>query len=131
MPATVRYTYIRDPQNINRVLTVAREFDPETMQVRWGVSLCSPKCQGTYDPFGRGDKFQKEIGRKIAVGRMHKRGFYVTMQPHELPLEVVMSHLSGETEVPNPLMAKTVMRIVRWWLTQPKPAYAEREAQAQ
>ena len=56
----VKFAYVRDAENPDRVLTIARRWGRNGNKIHYGYALCRPDT----------DQFRKDIGRTIASGRM-------------------------------------------------------------
>jgi hypothetical protein len=72
------YSYLRDPSNTKRVITVARKI--EDGKITFGLAVCRPpewRPEYTGDPtyktyyLDKGDQHVKKTGRSIAEGRMN------------------------------------------------------------
>jgi hypothetical protein len=56
---SIKYLYLHDPKNPNRVITVARTVDHDVNEIRYAFAVTEPH-----------DRFVKKLGRQIADGRL-------------------------------------------------------------
>lgn len=103
---TIKNTYLRDPENDKRVLTVVREFDPKTRSVRYGWSMNSPSYWEPYETSRfkgerrvPGDVFSRKEGRRMALERLNNDPVFVEVSEGELPLVAVLNNLSHNFNV--------------------------------
>lgn len=81
----VKFLYLQDPTEPRRRVTVARQLDPKTNILRFSYAMSNPI-----------DNFSKEIGRKIATGRLEKgvRTFELILDEGERAISTVVAVLS-------------------------------------
>ena len=88
------YTYLRDPLDSNRVITVARKLGSHFSQgtvIYFGLAVCRPKC---YAKDGhKGDQHVKKLGRLIAEGRMNTQGMMVRVEGGERIMCTIARHI--------------------------------------
>lgn len=116
----VKFSYISDPNNFERVLTIARRLVRvgDVMTVEFAYSLNRPPTTIRYyrnntlmDTLVRpdGDKFDKRIARKIAYGRLLcGDSFSLPVTDKDHPYDKVLEFLSNSDQV-----CKLVNRIAR------------------
>lgn len=102
----LRVTYIRDPNNSERVLTIVRRLNKDNT-VTFGTSVNKPTTWVARHEsrhvkiLGRvpGDNFSKKKGRAIAVARLHGRGS-VTLEVEEgsSPYLTILKYLMDESD---------------------------------
>lgn len=68
----IRYTYLHDPKNPKRVLTLARTLEGGVLTVAWAMNTPPRKTANMWGDLFRepGDIFTKKRGREIATGRL-------------------------------------------------------------
>ena len=66
----IRYAYFRDNNDPNRVLTIARRREGDELVI--GYAICRPFNRG-------GNRFKKDLGRRIASGRLEAHGLRVSL----------------------------------------------------
>jgi hypothetical protein len=107
IPRNVRITYVRDIDNQDRVLTLAhRRNDDNT--VSFGISINRPtQWVPEYQNKNNlslykvhGDKFNKKLGREIALGRLacDRSATTIEIPADTSPLLACLLHLSAASE---------------------------------
>lgn len=66
----IKFLYLSDPKNKERIITIARSVNIHTKEVSYAFAVCQPSTDVTGFPIRDGDQFRKKIGRDIAVGRL-------------------------------------------------------------
>lgn len=107
----VKFSYLRDPNRPERVLTIARRLVKvgEVMTVEFAYSLNRPptvrhyyvnhQLVNTYEN-SDGDKFDKNIARKIAYGRLlNDHSFSLPVMENNHPYDKVLEFLSNSDQV--------------------------------
>ncbi len=97
----IKYTYIRDLDDDNRVLTIARRWGKNGNKIHYGYALCRPDT----------DQFRKDIGRTIASGRMSEKPSKVLVEQKDRVLRSVMLDILENNTTP-----KIVRKIAKEWL---------------
>lgn len=62
----IKYAYIQDPMDPRRVITIAREINNGVIRYGMAINRVSKRAWAPQD------RFNKELGRRIASGRLHK-----------------------------------------------------------
>lgn len=99
----IRYTYIRDAENAERVLTIARRWNEERSKIDYGYALCRPDV----------DSFRKDIGRTIACGRLLTKPANVKLNEEVRVLTAVLQNILEADDSP-----RIVRKIAESWLNQ-------------
>ena len=97
----VKYAYVRDSENPDRVLTIARRWGRNGNKIHYGYALCRPDA----------DQFRKDIGRTIASGRMLTKPVKVKPEGEGLVLRSVMRDIAEAESTP-----RIVRKIAQDWL---------------
>ena len=97
----VKYAYVRDSENPDRVLTIARRWGRNGNKIHYGYALCRPDA----------DQFRKDIGRTIASGRMLTKPVKVKPEGTGLVLRSVMRDIAEAESTP-----RIVRKIAQDWL---------------
>lgn len=97
----IKYTYIRDVEDDNRVLTIARKWGTTGNNIQYGYAVCRPDA----------DQFRKDIGRTIACGRMMEKPLEVLVNEDNRVLNSVMRDIFENQTTP-----RIVRKIVEQWL---------------
>lgn len=99
-----KFLYLRDPNNQNRVATIARKRSGENgMELSYSVNLTGSTS----------DRFDKNLGRKIAVGRLESDSRIVTeIRNGETPLTATVRSLTENKE----LVPHSLRRMAKAWL---------------
>ena len=97
----VKFAYVRDAENPDRVLTIARRWGRNGNKIHYGYALCRPDT----------DQFRKDIGRTIASGRMLTKPVKVKPEGEGLVLRSVMRDIAEAETTP-----RIVRRIAQDWL---------------
>jgi len=101
---TTHYSYLTDPKNFTRVITVARVIEGDT--IVFGISVCRP-TEWTCDYEGsryrglrrvKGDQHKKAKGRMIAENRMNSLKHRLTVQrvEGEHPMLTIAKSMTSE-----------------------------------
>jgi hypothetical protein len=98
---TVKFAYVRDADNADRVLTIARRWGRNGNKIHYGYALCRPDA----------DQFRKDIGRTIASGRMLTKPVKVKPEGERLVLRSVMRDIATAENTP-----RIVRKIAQDWL---------------
>lgn len=93
---TVKYAYLRDPENPDRVLTIARKWGKNGNKVHYAYAICRPDT----------DQFNKEMGRTIAGGRLQSNPAKVKPIGPGLVLRSVVRDIFNSVD--SPRLAKTI-----------------------
>lgn len=96
-----KFTYIRDADNADRVLTIARRWGRNGNKIHYGYALCRPDT----------DQFRKDIGRTIASGRMLSKPVKVKPEGEGKVLQSVMRDIATAESSP-----KIIRKIAQDWL---------------
>jgi hypothetical protein len=102
----VRFFYMRDSKDPRRMVTVARRFhltDRSVLQFQFAVN--NPNTKYDWTGHVKGDCPQKEVGRRISLGRLESRPFEVDFESGR-QLTLICEILSDE--------AKAEMHAVDW-----------------
>lgn len=83
MSEKIHFSYLRDPENDRRVMTVARRIEGE--QIVFQTAVCNPK-----------DHHTKKVGRQIATGRLEKHPWHVSREEGVHPMETISDFLLKE-----------------------------------
>ena len=97
----VKFAYVRDAENPDRVLTIARRWGRNGNKIHYGYALCRPDA----------DQFRKDIGRTIASGRMLTKPVKVKPEGEGLVLRSVMRDIAEAESTP-----RIVRKIAQDWL---------------
>jgi hypothetical protein len=97
----VRYTYVRDTREPERVLTIARRWGRHG-KIHYAYALCRPDT----------DQFRKDIGRKIASGRLLTKPTKILPDTNKNALRYIMQDISNKEDTPC-----SVRRIVKDWIS--------------
>ena len=97
----VKFTYIRDADNSDRVLTIARRWGRNGNKIHYGYALCRPDA----------DQFRKDIGRTIASGRLLGKPSKVKPDGEGMVLQSVMQDIFHSERSP-----RIVKQIAEQWL---------------
>jgi len=98
---TIKFAYVRDADNADRVLTIARRWGRNGNKIHYGYALCRPDA----------DQFRKDIGRTIASGRMLTKPVKVKPEGEGLVLRSVMRDIATAENTP-----RIVRKIAQDWL---------------
>ncbi len=121
---TVKYMYVRDPEEPKRVVTIARRFSKNGNKIHYGIAVCKPDLH--YDDYNHGspflsdyipppgDVFSKDIGRRIASGRLEKNPYKVALKTGESPVVTVMRDIAQAKD--DTVIPKFVQVIAEKWL---------------
>lgn len=93
---TVKYAYLRDPQNPERVLTIARRWGKNGNKVHYAYAICRPDA----------DQFNKAMGRTIASGRLQSNPTKVKPLGPGLVLRSVVRDIFNSED--SPRLAKNI-----------------------
>lgn len=131
LPKNVRVFHIRNIQNPNQVLTIAETYNPDDKldgkacaTTTFGWSLNKPTHWVTYKGPDRiimdkikGDAFNRDKGRMIAMGRMSTARSQVTLEVRtgERPIDAIMANLVTSVDT-------QISQIARDWLCGVKPS---------
>lgn len=97
----IKFAYVRDADNADRVLTIARRWGRNGNKIHYGYALCRPDA----------DQFRKDIGRTIASGRMLTKPVKVKPEGERLVLRSVMRDIATAENTP-----RIVRKIAQDWL---------------
>jgi hypothetical protein len=97
----VKFAYIRDADNADRVLTIARHWGRNGNKIHYGYALCRPDV----------DQFRKDIGRTIASGRLLGKPAKVKPEGERMVLHSVMQDIYHSERSP-----RIVRQIAEQWL---------------
>lgn len=97
----IKYAYVRDSENPDRVLTIARKWGRKGNKIHYGFALCRPDA----------DQFRKDIGRTIACGRLLNKPLKVRPEGEGLVLRSVMRDIATAETTP-----RIVRKIAQDWL---------------
>lgn len=97
----VKFAYVRDADNADRVLTIARRWGRNGNKIHYGYAVCRPDE----------DQFRKDIGRTIASGRMLTKPVKVKPEGEGLVLRSVMRDIATAENTP-----RIVRKIAQDWL---------------
>ena len=97
----VKFAYIRDADNAERVLTIARRWGRNWNKIHYGYALCRPDV----------DQFRKDIGRTIASGRLLGKPAKVKPEGERMVLHSVMQDIYHSERSP-----RIVRQIAEQWL---------------
>lgn len=97
----IKFAYIRDSDNSDRVLTIARKWGKNGNKIHYGYALCRPDT----------DHFRKDIGRTIASGRMLTKPVKVKPEGERMVLRSVMRDIATAEYTP-----RVVRKIAQDWL---------------
>lgn len=97
----VKFAYVRDADNADRVLTIARRWGRNGNKIHYGYALCRPDT----------DQFRKDIGRTIASGRMLTKPVKVKPEGNGLVLRSVMRDIAEAESTP-----RIIRKIAQDWL---------------
>ena len=97
----VKFAYVRDAENPDRVLTIARRWGRNGNKIHYGYALCRPDT----------DQFRKDIGRTIASGRLLAKPVKVKPEGEGLVLRSVMRDIATAETTP-----RIVRKIAQDWL---------------
>lgn len=97
----VKFAYIRDADNADRVLTIARRWGRNGNKIHYGYALCRPDV----------DQFRKDIGRTIASGRLLGKPAKVKPEGERMVLQSVMQDIFHSERSP-----RIVKQIAEQWL---------------
>lgn len=97
----IKYAYVRDAENPDRVLTIARRWGRNGNKIHYGFALCRPDT----------DQFRKDIGRTIACGRMLSKPTKVTPEGEGKVLRSVMRDIATAETTP-----RIIRKIAQDWL---------------
>lgn len=114
VPVGVKISYLRDRNNVDRVLTVVRVFDPATQSVKFGWSINCPtewkradgvtvvegkRCGTIVFTEKRGDQFCRKTGRELALNKMKDEAHVAYLESKvEPPLRAVLKFIVAEGE---------------------------------
>ncbi len=102
----VRFFYMRDSKDPRRMVTVARRFHPSDRSVlQFQFAVNNPNTKHDWTGHVKGDCPQKEVGRRISLGRLESRPFEVDFESGR-QLTLICEILSDE--------AKAEMHAVDW-----------------
>lgn len=96
----IRYTYIRDRDDSERVLTIARRWS-KSGKLHYAYALCRPDA----------DHFRKDIGRKIASGRLLEKPTKLVVESAKYSLRHIMQDISKKKDTP-----RILHKIAEEWL---------------
>lgn len=98
----IKFTYIRDQEASERVLTLARKWGKNGNKVHYSYALCRPDH----------DRFQKMLGREIACGRLAKEPRKVRPNSgSKFILRAIMQDIVSDETCPA-----IVRKIAKQWL---------------
>lgn len=98
---TTKFAYLHDPNNPKRIITIARSLRPEEgcVVIDYGLAISRP-----------GDKYSKEIGRRIAEGRMRKEPIVCELQDGIPAIVTVLTDMAQSIDL---AFAKYEMQFLR------------------
>lgn len=130
LPKNVRIFHIRNQQNPDQVLTIAETYNPAGMvdkktcpTTTYGWSMNKPTHWVTHKTADhicmdkvKGDAFNRNKGRMIAMGRMNTRRSQVTLEVRagERPIDAIMTNLIASVDT-------QIAQIARDWMCAGKP----------
>lgn len=104
-----KFSYLRDENNFDRVLTICRQFDRTKKKVVFGWSLNSPTHWVRTEGKDRvefvrvkGDQFSRKEGKRIAMERMLSDSLTATVSGKDVPLKAVLRHLLSDNDLKLP-----------------------------
>lgn len=97
----IKFAYVRDSDNADRVLTIARRWGRNGNKIHYGYALCRPDA----------DQFRKDIGRTIASGRMFTKPTKVKPEGEGKVLRSVMRDIATAESTP-----RIIRKIAQDWL---------------
>ena len=97
----IKFAYVRDSDNADRVLTIARRWGRNGNKIHYGYALCRPDA----------DQFRKDIGRTIASGRMFTKPTKVKPEGEGKVLRSVMRDIATAETTP-----RIIRKIAQDWL---------------
>jgi len=101
-PAKVRFCYLRDPRDSNRVLTIARILDGD--KVHYECAVNNIEYESSYEDSHKrinrkqSDVFSRRLGRKIALGRLLANPKTIHVQENERAIEAVVESIASPVE---------------------------------
>lgn len=99
-PKKVRYCYLRDPRDYNRVLTIARVLDGDFVHYECAVNnieyISAYEDEKKHLDTKKSDVFSRHLGRSIALGRLKANPITISVSGTDRAIEKVVEAIATE-----------------------------------